>query len=214
MVLIAPPPPSRSPNPLHHIIPSGSYLLRIFDPTRHQTQALTFRRFGPINRFDHQKIPDSGDRDDDPNRGIYYAGFTLSCCLVEYFGDSGVIEIKDEQVARVQLLRDLSLLDLRGSGSLRAGSVAALAKVADRTFSQDWSRYFYEQTTVYGTIDGICYFNAHNDEAAIALYERSQSALSCPETQVLALNHPSLRPAIQQAALDNNLDFPPSPPFA
>lgn len=209
MVLIAPPPPSRAPNPIHHTISAGSYLVRIFNPTRHQTQALTFRHFGPINRFDHQIMPDSGDPDEDPNRGIYYAGFTLSCCLVEYFGDSGVIEIKDEQVARVQLLKDLNLLDLRGSGSLRAGSVAALAKVADRSFSQAWSRYFYEHINIYGTIDGICYSNAHNDEAAIALYERSQSALSCPDTQRLDLNHPSLRSAIQRAALDNNLDFLP-----
>jgi hypothetical protein len=46
--------------------------------------------------------------------------------------------------------------------------VAALAKIADRAFSQTWSRYFYEQTAIYGIIDGICYFNAHNDETAIA----------------------------------------------
>ena len=209
MVLIAPPPPSRPPDPLHYVIPGGSYLLRIFNPTRHNTQALTFRHYGPINRFDHQQNTSTGKPAEDPDRGIYYAGFTLSCCLVEYFGDSGVIEIKDEQVAQVQLQRNLRLLDLRGPGSLRAGSVAALAKVADRAFSQTWSRYFYEQTTLYGTIDGICYFNAHNDEAAIALYERSQSALHCPDTQILALQHPSLRPAIQQAALDNNLDFVP-----
>jgi RES domain len=209
VVLIAPPPPLRTPDPLHFILPSGSYLLRIFNPTRHNTQALTFRHYGPINRFDHQQITTTGKPAADPERGIYYAGFTLSCCLVEYFGDSGVIEIKDEQVARIQLKRDLQLLDLRGSGSLRAGSVAALAKVADRAFSQNWSRYFYEQTVIYETLDGICYFNAHNDEAAIALYERSKNALSCPDTQMLALNHPSLRPAIQQAALENNLDFLP-----
>jgi hypothetical protein len=209
VVLIAPPPPSRTPDPLHYTLPSSSYLLRIFNPARHNTQALTFRHYGPINRFDHQQINPTGKPADDPDRGIYYAGFTLSCCLVEYFGDSGIIEIKDEQVARIQLKRDLQLLDLRGFGSLRAGSVAALAKVADRAFSQTWSRYFYEQTAIYGTLDGICYFNAHNDEAAIALYERSKDALSCPDTQILTLNHPSLRPAIQQAALDNNLDFLP-----
>ena len=210
MVLIAPPPPSRPPDPIYYTLPSGSYLLRIFNPaTRHNVQALTFRHNGPRNRFDHQKSTLIGKPDDDPERGIYYTGFSLSCCLVEYFGDSGVIEIKDERVARVQLKRDLQLLDLRGSGSLRAGSVAALAKVADRNLSQSWSRYFYEQTNLYGILDGICYSNAHNDEAAIALYERSQNALYCPDTQILPLNHPSLRPAIQQAALRNNLDFPP-----
>ncbi len=207
MVLIAPPPPQRAPDPLYSTLTSGSLLIRIFDSTRHGTQALTFRHYGPINRFDHHRIPDEGTCADDPDRGIYYAGFTLSCCLVEYFGDSGVIEIRDEQVCRVQLARDLRLLDLRGSGGLRAGSVAALAKVADRSFSQAWSRYFYEQKSIYGDIDGIHYFNAHNDEEAIALYERTQPTLLCPDYQILRLDHPSLRPAIQQAAKDNNLDF-------
>ena len=210
MVLIALPPPARLPDPLFYRIPAGQFLLRIFNPTRYQTQALTFRHYGPINRFDHQSIPAEGGAAEDAARGIYYAGFTLSCCLVEYFGDSGVIEIKGEQVARIALQRDLSLLDLRGSGALRAGSVAALAKVADRALSQAWSRYFYEQTDCYGVVDGLCYFNAHNDEAAIALYERSRSALSCPDAQILDLDHPSLRPAIQKAALENHLDVPPS----
>jgi hypothetical protein len=41
-------------------------------------QALTFRYYGPINRFDHHRIPSEGGRAEDPERGIYYAGFTLS----------------------------------------------------------------------------------------------------------------------------------------
>jgi hypothetical protein len=208
VVLIASPPLARSPAPLYRILAAGSYLVRIFDPTRYGTQALTFRDYGPINRFDHHRISSVGNRASDPERGIYYAGLTLSCCLVEYFGDSGVIELKDQQVCRVQLGRDLTLLDLRANGAMRAGSVAALAKVADRNLSQAWSRYFYEQTSLYGSIDGISYLNAHNDEEAIALYERSQSALVCPSKQILRLDHLSLRPALQQAALNNHLDFP------
>jgi hypothetical protein len=209
VVVIGKPPPPKPPDPLYCTLSSGSFLLRIFDPTSHATQALTFRNFGPINRFDHQRIPSQSDRAQDTERGIYYAGLTLSCCLVEYFGDSGVIELKDQQVCRVQLTRDLNLLDLKDNGAMRAGSVAALAKVADRTLSQAWSRYFYEQTSFYGQIDGISFRNAHNDEEAIALYERAQSALICPDDQILRLDHPSLRPAIQKAALDNHLDFPP-----
>jgi RES domain len=209
VVLIAKPPPSKPPNPLHCTLTSGSFLLRIFDPTAHTTQALTFRTFGPINRFDHQHSPSQRSRAQDPDRGIYYAGFTLSCCLVECFGDSGVIALKDQKICRVQLTRDLVLLDLKDNGAMRAGSVAALAKIADRSLSQAWSRYFYEQTNLYGQIDGISFRNAHNDEEAIALYERAQSALVCTDTQILRLDHPSLRPAIQQAALENHLDFLP-----
>jgi RES domain len=210
VVLIASPPPAKTPSPLYRTLASGSFILRIFDPTQYGTQATTFRSYGPINRFDHQRLSPAGTRAEDPERGISYAGLTLSCCLVECFGDTGAIEIKGQQIGRIQLTRDLTLLDLRANGAMRAGSVAALAKVADRHLSQAWSRYFYEQTDLYGQIDGISFFNAHNDEEAIALYERAQSALICPDDRILPLAHPSLRPAIQQAALDNHLDFLPT----
>jgi RES domain len=187
---------------------SGSFILRIFDPTQYGTKATTFPYYGSINRFDYQRLSPSGTRAEGPERGISYAGLTLSCCLVECFGDTGVIEIKGQQIGRIQLTRDLILLDIRANGAMRAG--AALAKVADRHLSQDWSRYFYEQTDLHGQIDGISFFNAHNDEEAIALYERAQSALICPDDQILPLAHPSLRPAIQQAAIDSHLDFLPT----
>jgi RES domain len=206
MVVIASPPPLKPPSPLFRSLVAGSFMLRIFDPTRHGTTALSFRYFGPLGRFDHQRLSLTGSSDD-PDRGISYAGLTLSCCLVECFGDVGVIEIKGQQIARLELTRDLTLLDLRGSGAMRAGAVAALAKIADRNLSQAWSRYFYEQTADYGQLDGISYLNAHNDEEAIAIYERAQSALVCPDSQILPLNHPSLRPAILEAALANHLDF-------
>lgn len=139
-----------------------------------------------INRFDHQHLPASGNCAEDPERGISYAGLTLSCCLVECFGDTGVIEIKGQQIGRIQLTRDLTLLDLRANGAMRAGSVAALAKVANRHLSQAWSRYFYEQTDLYGQIDGISFLNAHNDEEAFALYERAQSVLICPDEMTIS----------------------------
>jgi hypothetical protein len=62
---------------------------------------------------------------------------------------------------------------------------------------------------LYGQIDGVSFLNTHNDEEAIALYKRAQPALICPDDQILRLAHPSLRPAIQQAALHNHLDFLP-----
>ena len=226
MVLIASPPPAKTPSPLYRKLASGSFLLRIFDPTQYSTRATTFRYYGPINRFDHQRLAlggcpaersetrqrllPAGNCAEDPERGISYAGLTLSCCLVECFGDTGTIEIKDQQIGRIQLTRDLTLLDLRANGAMRAGSVTALAKVADRNLSQAWSRYFYEQTDLYGQIDGISFLNAHNDEEAFAIYERAQAALICPDDRILPLAHPSLRPAIQQAALDNHLDFLPT----
>ena len=140
---------------------------------------------------------------------IYYAAFTLAGCLIECFGDTGIIEIRAEEVCRIELTRPITLLDLRGSGAMKAGSVAALAKTADRNLSQEWSRYFYEQEDIYPTVDGLIYFNAHNDDIAIALYERAIDGLVCPSNQITRLDHPQLRPAIQQTAIDNNLIFRP-----
>ena len=199
MVRIDPPPPQLEPTPLFEQLPAKLQILRIFDPTRHQTQALTFRYYGPIHRFDHQRGIMSQH---DPDRGIYYAAFTLSGCLVETFGDTGVIEIKSQQLAFIELKRQCTLLDLRGPGAMRVGSVAALAKIADRNLSQAWSCYFYE---AYPQIDGILYYNAHNDEQSLALYERAAYALEC--VQVFSLNDDRLRPHIESAALQNNLIF-------
>lgn len=204
MVQILPPPPQRKPDPIFYDLEKGTNLVRIFDPNSYGTQALTFRNYGPLHRFDHHR----GDTPTvDQERGIYYAAFTLSSCLVECFGDTGLIETKGKQVASVEVIRSLRLLDLRGSGAMKAGSVAALAKVSDRLLSQQWSRFFYEEVDLYGKIDGLIFYNAHNDEEAIALYERARNGLSCPDADVMALDDLQLRPAIQQAAKDNHLIF-------
>jgi hypothetical protein len=90
---------------------------------------------------------------------------------------------------------------------MRAGSVAALAKVADRSLSQAWARHFYEHPEVYGQIDGIAYYNAHNDEDALVLFERAEGALTCPPDRVLRLDDPLLRPVLEDVALRNKLTF-------
>ncbi|MBV9389809.1 MAG: RES family NAD+ phosphorylase [Chroococcidiopsidaceae cyanobacterium CP_BM_ER_R8_30] len=204
MVRIAAPPPERPPSPIFYIQPAGSAIVRIFDPTRHNTTALTFRHFGPLARFDHQR---ASHPQDDPERGVYYCAPSFSSCLVEVFGDTGIIEIGFQCVCYPQVIRELKLLDLRGSGAMKAGSVAALSKVAERSLSQAWSRYFYEHQEIYTAIDGILYYNAHNDEEAIVLYERAKNGLTCSSKRVLLLGNLGLLPFIQRVALDNDLIF-------
>lgn len=208
MVRIAPPPPERVPNPLFYNVPGGATLVRLFNPAHHGASALQFRSYGPLSRFDHhvgrgqQRNPD-----DDPGRAIYYAASSLSGCLVEVFGDTGVIDTGDWHVAALSLTRALRLLDLRGSGAMRAGSVAALAKVPDPPLAQAWSRFFYEHTEIYTAIDGLIYCNAHNDEEAVALYERSAAALVCPPDHISRLDSTALRPALLAIAERHNLIF-------
>lgn len=112
MVRIAAPPPERPPSPIFHILPFGIAIVRIFDPTRHGTTALTFRHFGPIARFDHQRF---SRPQDDPERGVYYCAPTFSSCLVEVFSDTGIIEISSQCVHVQQDIFD-NLLQARLAG--------------------------------------------------------------------------------------------------
>lgn len=188
-------------------VPAQMRLFRIFDPTRYGATPASFRFNGPRGRFDHQRGsgPPSYAPTDDPERGVYYAASSLSSCLVEVFGDTGIIVFTELHVAKPKVIRDLDLLDLRAPGAMRVGSVAALAKTADRSLSQAWSRHFYEHPEVFGEVDGLLYFNAHNDEEAIVLFERAAGAIDCPDDQVLRLDDPDLRTIVEDIGRENNL---------
>ena len=204
MVEIAPPPPKILPvKPALYSINEDKCLVRIFDPTRHNTNALSFRYYGSLERFDHQRYSRDAPATDE-ERGIYYAGFTLSCCLVEVFGDKRTIEVGNYCVASVQLKRPLSLLDLCSS-AMANGTVYALSGVPERDLSQAWSRYFYDNYNTYTKVDGIIYPNAHNGDFSLALYERAKDALSCSPSDVMSLNHKALRTEIRKVAEENGL---------
>ena len=204
MVAIHPPPPVVAPTPVFLQIATGTTVVRLFDPTSHGAQALAFRHFGPISRFDHQRAP-YPTRADDPDRSIMYGAFTLASCLAEIFGDSKIIEVGAWEVAGLRTTRDLNLLDLRGNGALRAGTVSAVAKESNRQFSQTWSRYFYDHGFVYTEIDGLIFYNAHNDEEAFAFYDRASNGFQCAAADIKPLRHDSLRTAIQDIAIENGL---------
>lgn len=205
MVEIAPPPPKILPiKPVLYSIDKDTYLVRIFNPTRHNTNSLSFRYYGPLERFDHQRYSRDAPSTDE-KRGIYYAGFTLSCCLVEVFGDKRTIEVGNYCVALVELKRPLSLLDLCGTPAMANGTVVALSSVSERDISQSWSRYFYDNYNTYTKVDGIIYHNAHNSERSLALYERATDVLSCSPSDVMLLNHKALRTEIRKVAQEHGL---------
>ena len=203
-----PPPPARLPSPIFHTLPAGTEFFRLFDPTRHNTTAISFRSFGPLLRFDHHRASGGVPTLDADRRGIYYGGFTLSCCLVEVFGDTGFLDCGAWHIAMPRLTRDVHFLDLRGSGAMRAGSAAALGKVPEHRLSQEWSRHFYSAPE-YHQPEGLLWYNAHNDEDALALYERAEDALACPPERVIRLDAPLLRPALEQIAEANHLVLAP-----
>lgn len=202
MVQIRYPPPTRNISPQLFELKSGTTIQRIFDPTSYGATATGFRYYGPLSRFDHQR---GTKAQIDDERGIIYAGLNLSCCLIEVFGDDETIKIRQQQIAYITLKQSLNLLDLKDSGAWDAGSVASMAVDGRRRLTQAWSRYFYDNSNLYGEIDGLIFNNAHNGQPTIALYERAVDKLSSADISTLNLNEPTIRESVLAVASRLNL---------
>lgn len=206
MVVVHLPPPLRSIAPKFVTLNRNDELLRIFDPTKYENTAVSFRNYGPVSRFDHHRqYPNKID----PDRSVIYASPTLSCCLVEIFGDGGIIKIERQQLAFITLRNALKLLDLRGSAAMAAGTLSSISSITERDISQAWGSYFYENSELYGEIDGLIFAGAHNCEDAVCLYERAESKLASAHVEILNLNHPDLRDTILLIAKNHSLIVSP-----
>lgn len=194
MVRIDRPPPRRPVQPVVHALAAGEQLLRIYSPGEWNNTALTFRRHGgPRLRFDHHR--DAEQNPDDQSRGIHYSARSLEGCLVEVFGDDGLISTQDRRLGALRVGSSLRLLDLRGEGAWKAGATQAICSCPSRAISQEWARYFHE---TYPELDGLIYGNAHNGADALALFERADGALKLEHD--LALADPRLRSRLLAAA--------------
>ncbi|MDJ0901663.1 MAG: RES family NAD+ phosphorylase [Xenococcus sp. MO_188.B8] len=202
MVEIRYPPPTRNITPQLFELKPGTTIQRIFDPTSYGATATGFRYYGPLSRFDHQR---GTKAEIDSKRGIIYAGFSLSCCLIEVFGDHGIIKLQQQQIAYITLKQSIKLLNLRDSGAWDAGATSSMVVDGRRKLTQAWSRYFYGNSDLYGEIDGLIFNNAHNGEEAICLYERAVKQLSSASISTLNLNEPTMRESILKVANQLNL---------
>ncbi len=128
---------------------------------------------------------------------------------MEIFGDSKIIDVGTWELAILTATRTLSLLDLRGQAAMKAGTVAAITKDANRQFSQTWSRYFYENAFIYSEIDGLIFGNAHNDEDAFAFYERSDNGFQCGAKDICQLRNGALRMEVQRIAFESRMYVQP-----
>ncbi len=204
MVRLAPPPPARRPAPKFYPLPRRTRLRRIYSDERPGVTAATFRRYGPLERFDHQRPATDGSPRDDPERRISYFAEHLRGCLVEVFGDTNKVRLQHRSLCVAVTTAPIQLLDLRHGGGRAAGAEDALAKDGDRRTSQAWSRYFYAHPEIYGAIDGLIYENAHNSDTAIALYERAEGKLAFPKEEIvpLAALGADLSVAMEEALLE------------
>jgi hypothetical protein len=130
--------------------------------------------------------------EEDRDRAVYYAAFSLSGSVVEVFGDDRVIERGTFRAVYSTLGEPLNLLDLRRDAAIRAGVFHAIGQIEDTAKTQAWARYFYETTATYGTVDGLLYANAHNGEDAVLLYERGAHAIASAKQRIRLLANPEL----------------------
>jgi RES domain len=204
-------PPSNPPsnlNPDFVTLNSEEIIRRIYKDKNGRSEK-TFNYKGPYGRFDHHRhTMDNPQVDSD--RGVSYWGYTLSCCLVEIFGDQKFIAKEDRQTRRAGILtisQPMLLLNLCGSGAMRVGSTTKIAKDSAREDTQAWSRYFYDHTQIFKQVDGLIYANSHNDEKVICFYERAISKLKNADSCNVSLDSQSLQAEIQKTCLDNGMNY-------
>lgn len=213
-------PPLDLPEPEWFFLPGGFEMHRAWlqdDPNAPGAGATTFRYYGPLHRFDHQ----TGTRKslkrrtikppfimpaDTPDRGILYCGATPDCALVEVFGATGIIKRAGRNISKIVLPREIPMLDLRGSSAMCNGVPAAIGAIEDYARTQEWARYFYEDTA-FGGFFGLCYHGAYNNEDAFAFFERSEPLLAGASIVTQSLTDPSLHCDLNRIAKRHKLEL-------
>jgi RES domain len=146
---------------------------RVYHRSPHTPASITFRRYGPLYRFDPHHAADPPALDP-KGRRILYVGADLATSACEVFGDAGVANIcPNYRVAIVAPTRELAMYDLTLEGSAMA--IGALPALADgnekRSLTQEWARAIYEDQPAGSEIVGIHYRSAHNGGSSLALWD-------------------------------------------
>lgn len=183
----------------------GTPLARVyFRGGPHPSTWNAFRYFGPTNaRFDHH-LPDPTGEPCLQARGILYAAGSmapgaLAVCLAEVFQQTRAIDTRSREPWFVvfDLARDITLLDLRGLWTTRAGASSAIAS-GPKLRARRWSANIFE---AFPQIDGLIYASSMGGNAdALALYERARDALPIDPQLNRGLADPLLRKPVNIAA--------------
>ncbi len=112
--------------PHHHVVAAGTRLWHVyFRGGTHPRPWDDFRAYGPIAtaRFDHHEPPPHVQ-----DRHIYYAGSSGPMCLLEVFQARRTINRRRNEpwLAGFALRRDVTLLNLTGTWTTRAGASMAI----------------------------------------------------------------------------------------
>lgn len=156
---------------------------RVYHRTVHVPDGVTFRTFGPLNRFDHHTPPITAKAIDPEGRSVSYFGVDLATAACEVFGQAGVAPVcPGFRVALVRPAREIVTYDLaRPNAAMAIGAVPALASGnEDRELTQQWAQAIYEDQPAATKVDGIRYRTAYRGDYSIALWD-------CPDAVEVAL---------------------------
>jgi RES domain-containing protein len=145
----------------------------VYHLSRHTPDGITFRRYGPLYRFDHHRAADP-TQDDPEGRRILYVREDLATSACEVFGQAGVAAVcPNYRVAIAAPTSKLELFDLARKGAAMA--IGALPSLADgnekRPLTQEWARAVYEDKPAGPKIVGIHYRSAYNGGISLALWD-------------------------------------------
>jgi hypothetical protein len=146
---------------------------RVYHRSGHTPDGTTFRRYGPLARFDHHHVADP-PVDDPDGRRILYAGEDLATSACEVFGEKGIAEICPAwRVSIVAPTRKLAMYDLARKGAAMA--IRALPSLGNgneaRPLTQEWARAIYEDKPAGPEVTGIHYASGYNNGEALALWD-------------------------------------------
>ncbi|NKT14616.1 RES domain-containing protein [Rhodococcus hoagii] len=147
---------------------------RIYHRSAHTPDGVTFRSFGPMNRFDHHTPPITAKAIAPEGRSVIYYAVDLATAACEVFGEEGFASVcSNFRVTLVRPVREIVTYDLARAGSAMAiGAVPALASGhEDRELTQQWAQAIYEDQPAATKVEGIHYRTAYRDNHSIALWD-------------------------------------------
>ena len=152
----------------------------------------SFRRFGPVSRFDHQ-LPDGDGTPRAQDRGVLYAALDVASALAETFQHERRRINRTRHapwLAAFRIRRTVPLLDLGDTFAVRVGASMKLVSGA-HSVSQAWSRGFAD---AYPEIAGMRYPSSLTNRPAIVLFERADAEDVLPSAPLLnrSLDDPGL----------------------
>lgn len=194
-----PPAPSllRALGPALCTVPAGTLVWRVyFRAGTHPTRWNEFRSFGPTDgRFDHHEPPPHLQ-----TRAILYAARLGPTCIAEVYQATRTIDRRRRSpwLAGFRVTRDLTLLDLTGAWTTKAGASTAIHS-GSRSRARRWSQAFY---AAFPRIEGIAYCSSMDaNRDAFAFYERAHRFLPRRPEFHRPLNDQAIMKRLEGAAL-------------